>query len=164
MGGNKFTRIFYDFEDSADNLDYLYTEHSFRCHKVKYHKQNLYYLYILQSLICYDVKDSGVNQYYTLAPFNTLSYHSNSWRILVTQTVRFLAVVVFLGFRDKPRMHYSLAGLLYRPIWTFQVRTPDASAPADVSRTPCLHACRRVPHYSSGSWNFVGGEMKPNFA
>jgi hypothetical protein len=47
-----------------------------------------------------------------------------------------VVVVVFLGFRDKPRMYYSLAGLLYRPIWTFQVRPLDASAPADVSRTP----------------------------
>jgi hypothetical protein len=52
-----------------------------------------------------------------------------------------VVIIVFLGFRDKPRMYYSLAGLLYRPIWTFQVRPPDASAPADVSRTPCLHAC-----------------------
>jgi hypothetical protein len=75
-----------------------------------------------------------------------------------------LDVVVFLGFRDKPRRYYSLAGLLYRPIWMFQFRPLDASAPADVSRTPCLHACRRVPHSSSGSWNFMGGEMKPNFA
>jgi hypothetical protein len=46
------------------------------------------------------------------------------------------AHVVFLGFRDKPRMYYSLAGLLYRSIWTFQVRPPDASTPADASRTP----------------------------
>jgi hypothetical protein len=75
-----------------------------------------------------------------------------------------VVVVVFLGFLDKPRMYYNLAGLLYRPIWTFQVGPPDASTPADVSRTPCLHACRRVPHFSSGSWNFMGGEMKPNFA
>jgi hypothetical protein len=83
------------------------------------------------------------------------------WRVVVVVVV---VVVVFLGFRDKPRMYYSLAGLLYCPIWTFQVGPLDASAPADVSRTPCLHVCRRVPHSSSGSWNFMGGEMKPNFA
>jgi hypothetical protein len=75
-----------------------------------------------------------------------------------------VVIVVFLGFRDKPRMYYSLAGLLYRPIWTFQVGPPDASAPVDVSRTPCLHSCRHVPHSSSGSWNYMGGEIKPNFA
>jgi hypothetical protein len=49
-----------------------------------------------------------------------------------------VVVVVFLGFRDKPRMYYSLAGLLYRSIWTFQIRPLDDSAPADVSRTPRL--------------------------
>jgi len=59
MWGNKFTRIFYEFEDSADNLDYLYTGHSFRCQNLKYHRQNPYYLYRLQLLLCHDVKDSG---------------------------------------------------------------------------------------------------------
>jgi hypothetical protein len=86
------------------------------------------------------------------------------WTALACVIALVVVVVVFLGFRDKPRMSYSLAGLLYRPIWTFQVRPPNASAPADVFRTPCLHACRRVPHSSSESWNFMGGEMKPHFA
>jgi hypothetical protein len=57
--------------------------------------------------------------------------------IFVPLTVEVVGVVVvFLGFRDKPRMYYSRAGLLYRPILTFQVRPLDASTPADVSRTP----------------------------
>jgi hypothetical protein len=47
-----------------------------------------------------------------------------------------VVVVVFLGFRDKPWMYYSLAGLLYGLIWTFQIQPQDASAPADASRTP----------------------------
>jgi hypothetical protein len=47
-----------------------------------------------------------------------------------------VVVVVFLGFRGKPRMYCSLAGLLYRPIWTFQLWRLDASAPADAPRTP----------------------------
>jgi hypothetical protein len=54
----------------------------------------------------------------------------------VVAVVVVVVVVVFLGFRDKPRMYYSLAGLLYRPIWTFQVRPLDAYTPADASRTP----------------------------
>jgi hypothetical protein len=106
--------------------------------------------------------------------FHTVNPNKQEWNTeiqvpYVVQLVMWIPdcqtlVVVCFGFRDKPRMYYSLAGLLYRPIWTFQVGPPDASAPADVSRTPCLHACRRVPHSSSGSWNFMGGEMKPNFA
>jgi hypothetical protein len=58
MWGNKFTRIFYDFEDSADNMNYLHTGHSFRCQNLKYHKQNLYYLYRMKLMLCLDVKDS----------------------------------------------------------------------------------------------------------
>jgi hypothetical protein len=58
-----------------------------------------------------------------------------------------VVVVVFLGFRDKPRTYHSVAGLLYRPIWTFQVRPLNASAPADVSRTPCL----RTPVAEAGT-------------
>jgi hypothetical protein len=50
-----------------------------------------------------------------------------------------LATVVFLfvsmGVRSKPRMYLSLAGLLYSPLWTFQLWPPDASAPTDAFRT-----------------------------
>jgi hypothetical protein len=64
--------------------------------------------------------------------YNWLKTHKTNLHISYCTN---LHVVVFLGFRDKPRMYYSLAGLLYRPILTFQVRPPDASAPADASRT-----------------------------
>jgi hypothetical protein len=48
-------------------------------------------------------------------------------------------------FRDNPSVtlskvkhskNYSLAGLLYRPLWTFKLWPPDAPAPTDAFRTP----------------------------
>jgi hypothetical protein len=42
---------------------------------------------------------------------------------------------VSMGVRGKPRMYYSLAGFLYRPLWTFQLWPPDAPAPTDIFRT-----------------------------
>jgi hypothetical protein len=48
----------------------------------------------------------------------------------------FVCLFVSLGVRGKPRMYYSLAGLLYRPLWTFQLWPLDDSAPTDASRTP----------------------------
>jgi hypothetical protein len=47
-----------------------------------------------------------------------------------------------------------------QPSWL--IVPPDLDVPSLATR--CLRACRRVPHSSSGSWNFMGGEMKPNFA
>jgi hypothetical protein len=41
-----------------------------------------------------------------------------------------------MGVRGKPRMYYSLAGFLYRPLWAFQLWPPDARAPIDAFRTP----------------------------
>jgi hypothetical protein len=41
-----------------------------------------------------------------------------------------------MGFRGKPRMYFSLADFLYRPLWTFQLWPLDAHAPTDASRTP----------------------------
>jgi hypothetical protein len=40
-----------------------------------------------------------------------------------------------MGVRGKPRMYLILAGFLYRPLWTFQLWPPDASAHTDASRT-----------------------------
>jgi hypothetical protein len=45
------------------------------------------------------------------------------------------------------------AGLLYRPLWTFQLWPPDAP-----------RAYRRVPHSSGGSWNLRAGIWTDNFA
>jgi hypothetical protein len=45
------------------------------------------------------------------------------------------SLFVSMGVRGKPRMYLSLDGLLYRPLWTFQLLPPDASAPTDASRT-----------------------------
>jgi hypothetical protein len=41
---------------------------------------------------------------------------------------------VSMGVRGKPRMYLSLAGFLYRPLWTFQLWPPDTFAPTDASR------------------------------
>jgi hypothetical protein len=41
-----------------------------------------------------------------------------------------------MGFRGKPRMYFSLAGLLYHPLCTFQLRPPHAPAPTNAFRTP----------------------------
>jgi hypothetical protein len=51
--------------------------------------------------------------------------------------VRYLFVCLFvsMGVRGNPRMYLSLAGFLYRPLWTFQLWQPDASAPTDAFRT-----------------------------
>jgi hypothetical protein len=52
--------------------------------------------------------------------------------------MEFIAVVCLffsMGVRGKPQMYVSLAGFLYRPLWTFQLWPPDASAPTDASRT-----------------------------
>jgi hypothetical protein len=47
----------------------------------------------------------------------------------------FACVFVSMGVRGKPRMYCSLAGFLYRPLWTFQLWPPDAPAPTDAFRT-----------------------------
>jgi hypothetical protein len=41
-----------------------------------------------------------------------------------------------MDFRGKPRMYFSLADFLYRPLWTFQLWPPDAPAPTDAFHTP----------------------------
>jgi hypothetical protein len=46
-----------------------------------------------------------------------------------------LCLFVSMGVRGKPRIYLSLVGFLYRPLWTFQLWPPDASAPTDASRT-----------------------------
>jgi hypothetical protein len=51
-----------------------------------------------------------------------------------TLALRIIVVVVSMGFRDKPRMYFSLAGFLYRPLWTFQLWPLDASAPTALRR------------------------------
>jgi hypothetical protein len=43
---------------------------------------------------------------------------------------------VTVGARGKLRMYLSLAGFLYRPLWTFQLWSPDTPAPTDAFRTP----------------------------
>jgi hypothetical protein len=43
--------------------------------------------------------------------------------------------VCFNGRPWQATMYLSLAGFLYRPLWTFQLWPPDASAPTDASRT-----------------------------
>jgi hypothetical protein len=45
------------------------------------------------------------------------------------------SLFVSVGVRGKPRMYLSLAGFLYRPLWTFQLWTPGASVPTVASRT-----------------------------
>jgi hypothetical protein len=45
------------------------------------------------------------------------------------------SLFVSMGVRGKPRMYYSLAGFLYRPLWTFQLWPPEAPAPIDAFRT-----------------------------
>jgi hypothetical protein len=46
-----------------------------------------------------------------------------------------VCLFVSMAVRGKPRMYLSLAGFLYRPLWTFQLWPPDASAPTDASGT-----------------------------
>jgi hypothetical protein len=46
-----------------------------------------------------------------------------------------VCLFVSMGVRGKPRMYCSLTGLLYRPLWTFQLWPPDATAPTDAFRT-----------------------------
>jgi hypothetical protein len=44
----------------------------------------------------------------------------------------------FVCFHGRPRQatdYYSLAGFLYRPLWTFRLWPPDAPAPIDAFRT-----------------------------
>jgi hypothetical protein len=56
--------------------------------------------------------------------------------VSMTQMNRtFVYMFVSMGVRGKPPMYLSLAGLLYHPLWTFQLWPPDASAPTDASRT-----------------------------
>jgi hypothetical protein len=43
---------------------------------------------------------------------------------------------VSMGVRGKPRMYLSLAGFLYRPLWTSQLWPTDAPAATDAFRTP----------------------------
>jgi hypothetical protein len=47
--------------------------------------------------------------------------------VVVVVVVGVVVVVVSMVFRGKPRMYLSLAGFLYRPLWTFQLPTTDAS-------------------------------------
>jgi hypothetical protein len=49
--------------------------------------------------------------------------------------VHFVCSFVSMVVRGKPRMYLSLAGFLYRPLWTFQLWPPDAPAPTDAFRT-----------------------------
>jgi hypothetical protein len=72
-------------------------------------------------------------------------------------TLWVLLFVVFLGFRDKPRMNYRLDGLLYRPIWTFQVRPPDASTLAEASRT----LVAEVGTLWAGKWSLILPRCRP---
>jgi hypothetical protein len=47
-------------------------------------------------------------------------------------------VVWFVCFHGRPRQATGVlqpAGLLYRPLWTFQIWPPDAPAPTDAFRT-----------------------------
>jgi hypothetical protein len=56
-----------------------------------------------------------------------------------------MAFVCFVCFHGRPWQATDVlqpAGLLYRPLWTFQLWPPDTPAPTD-----------RVPHSSGGSWN-----------
>jgi hypothetical protein len=50
-------------------------------------------------------------------------------------TFQLVYMSVSMGVRGKPRMYYSLAGFLYRPLWTCQLCPPDAPAPIDAFRT-----------------------------
>jgi hypothetical protein len=62
----------------------------------------------------------------------------------------------FVCFHVRPRQATDVlqpAGLLYRPLWTFQRWPPDAP-----------RAYRRVPHSSGGSWNLRAGIRTDNFA
>jgi hypothetical protein len=60
-----------------------------------------------------------------------------------TNTPLVVVVVVVVG---RPRQATGVlqpVGLLYRPLWTFQLFA-----------TRCPRAYRRVPHSSGGSWNY----------
>jgi hypothetical protein len=46
----------------------------------------------------------------------------------------FVCLFVSMGVHGKPRMYFSVAGFLYRPLWTFQLWPPDARVPTDASR------------------------------
>jgi hypothetical protein len=49
-----------------------------------------------------------------------------------------LFVCLFVCFHGRPRQATDVmqpAGLLYRPLWTFQLWPPDAPAPTDAFRT-----------------------------
>jgi hypothetical protein len=48
----------------------------------------------------------------------------------------FVCLFVSMGIRGKPQMYFSLAGFLYRPLWTFKLWPPDAPAPTDAFCTP----------------------------
>jgi hypothetical protein len=50
--------------------------------------------------------------------------------------LKYFCSFVSMGVRGKPRMYLSLAGFLYRLLWTFQLWPPDALAPTDAFRTP----------------------------
>jgi hypothetical protein len=66
--------------------------------------------------------------------------------------VLFVCLFVSMGVRGKPWMYLSLAGFLYRPLWTFQLWPPDAPAPTDANLTTfiCRLTCNLV---TSTSWN-----------
>jgi hypothetical protein len=49
-------------------------------------------------------------------------YGTRRFLVVVVVVVFVVVVVVTMGFRGKPRMYLSLAGFLYRPLWTFQLR------------------------------------------
>jgi hypothetical protein len=59
-----------------------------------------------------------------------------------------LAVLGHLFVRLFPwaSLYCSLTGLLYRPLWTFQLCPPDAPAPTDAFRTPAAE----VGNYGQG--------------
>jgi hypothetical protein len=150
-------------------------EHSKMCHNCLHLHFLTYFRHWMPNIYCEPIKQFivSVNWIGLLpaarwchSPSQLLMTLSIMWQREVTFRHSGCPLLLLLFSWTSVTSHGCTTAYLayYHPIWTFQVRPLDASAPADVSRTPCLHVCRRIPHSSSGSWNFMGGEMKPNFA
>jgi hypothetical protein len=58
--------------------------------------------------------------------------------VMKTGTLRVRTVRLFVRLKGRPRQATDVlqpAGLLYRPLWMFQLWPPDATAPTDAFRT-----------------------------
>jgi hypothetical protein len=75
---------------------------------------------------------------YSLLDATIVGYLGYQCSCITVLTFATIVTTVFVCLHGRPRQATGVlqpAGLLYRPLWTFQLWPPDAPAPGDAFRT-----------------------------